>query len=139
MKYTILLILTDGTINDQKRVKEQIVRASKLPVSVIIIGIGNPADNFKFMRELDADKEPLIARINGKVCAQTRDCVQFLACNELNNDPEKITRELLREIPDQITAYFDGQALIPGEKNEKAQEKFKENREPDTYFKSVSE
>jgi hypothetical protein len=45
----------------------------------------------------------------------------------------------LREIPDQITAYFDGQALIPGEKNEKAQEKFKENREPDTYFPSVSE
>jgi hypothetical protein len=33
-----------------------------LPVSVIIIGIGNPADNFKFMRELDADKEPLILK-----------------------------------------------------------------------------
>ena len=48
---------------------------------------------------------------------QTRDCVQFLACNELDNDPEKITRELLREIPDQITAYFDEKKLIPGEKN----------------------
>ena len=56
MKYTILLILTDGTIYDQKKVKEQIIRASKLPVSVIIIGIGKPEDNFKFMRELDADK-----------------------------------------------------------------------------------
>lgn len=108
MKYTILLILTDGTVCDNKRVKQQIIRASKLPVSIIIIGIGNPPDNFEFMRKLDADKEPLVLRHkDGSMLYQTRDCVQFLACNELKNDPEKITRELLREIPDQITAYFD--------------------------------
>lgn len=137
MKYTILLILTDGTINDQKRVKEQIVRASMLPVSVIIIGIGNPADNFKFMRELDADKEPLVARLNGIVRKQERDCVQFLACNELNNDPEKITRELLREIPDQITAYFDSKSLKPGPPDPNHQEKFLE-RKPDTFFSTFT-
>ena len=68
---------------------------------------------------------------------QTRDCVQFLACNELDNDPEKITRELLREIPDQITAYFDEKKLIPGEKNQDAQEKFK-SKEPDTYFPKIT-
>ena len=61
MKYTILLILTDGSVvkNDYRKVKEQIIKASKLPVSIIIIGIGDPEDDFHFMRELDADKEPL--------------------------------------------------------------------------------
>jgi len=62
MKYTILLILTDGSIADKTRTIREIIRASKLPVSIIIIGIGKPADDFKFMRELDADKKPLYLR-----------------------------------------------------------------------------
>ena len=33
---------------------------------------------------------------------------------EFENDPEKVTRELLREIPDQITNYFDSKSLKPG-------------------------
>ena len=109
MKYTIMMILTDGTIVDRSKTKRMIIRASKLPVSIIIIGVGNPADNFEFMRKLDADKEPLLVRDKntGQINQQTRDCVQFLACKDLKNDPDKITKELLREIPDQITAYYD--------------------------------
>ena len=108
MKYTILLILTDGDVSDKISTTREIIRASELPISIIIVGLGKPPDNFEFMRKLDADKEPLILRHkDGSMLYQTRDCVQFLACNELKNDPEKITRELLREIPDQITAYFD--------------------------------
>jgi hypothetical protein len=116
MKYTILLILTDGSIVEEIKTKAEIIRASKLPVSIVIVGVGNPEDDFKFMRELDADKSPicLINTNTKETYRQERDCVQFLSCHEYKNDPAKITRELLREIPDQITAYFDSKSLKPG-------------------------
>jgi len=40
-KYFILLIMTDGDINDFEKTRDQIIFASKLPMSIIIIGIGN--------------------------------------------------------------------------------------------------
>lgn len=58
-KYWILMILTDGSILDKQRTIEQIVRASKLPVSIIIVGIGKPEDDFKVMTELDSDIYPI--------------------------------------------------------------------------------
>jgi hypothetical protein len=39
--YMILLIMTDGIIHDKDEVKNLLVKCAKLPLSVIIIGIGN--------------------------------------------------------------------------------------------------
>lgn len=39
--YMILLILTDGVIHDKEEVKDLLVQCGRLPLSVIIIGIGN--------------------------------------------------------------------------------------------------
>lgn len=39
--YFVLLILTDGEIHDMEPTKTSIVQASHLPLSIIIIGIGN--------------------------------------------------------------------------------------------------
>ena len=38
--YSILLIITDGDIHDMNETKNLLVRASKLPLSVIIVGVG---------------------------------------------------------------------------------------------------
>lgn len=51
--YSILLILTDGAINDMGPTKDLIVDASVLPLSIIIIGLGNA--DFSMMEELDGD------------------------------------------------------------------------------------
>ena len=40
-KYYIFLILTDGFINDIENTIDEIVRGSSLPISIIIVGIGN--------------------------------------------------------------------------------------------------
>ena len=40
-KYTICLILTDGTISDFEETAEQIIKGSNLPLSIIIVGVGN--------------------------------------------------------------------------------------------------
>jgi len=40
-KYYIFLILTDGLINDMEATTDEIVRATNLPISIIIVGIGD--------------------------------------------------------------------------------------------------
>ncbi len=40
-KYYILLIITDGLINDMEDTTDEIVRASGLPISIIIVGVGD--------------------------------------------------------------------------------------------------
>ena len=40
-EYFVLLILTDGVINDIDQTVEQIVNASRLPLSIIIVGVGD--------------------------------------------------------------------------------------------------
>ena len=45
--YYVLLILTDGEIHDMEATKSSIVSACHLPLSIIIIGVGN--ENFENM------------------------------------------------------------------------------------------
>ena len=52
--YFLLLILTDGFIHDFSLTKKLIVQASKLPCSIIIVGIGD--DEFDQMIDLDSDE-----------------------------------------------------------------------------------
>jgi len=40
-KYNIVIIFTDGIINDVNETIDEIVQGSVLPLSIIIVGIGN--------------------------------------------------------------------------------------------------
>lgn len=51
--YFVLLILTDGEIHDMEATKTSIVNSSHLPLSIIIVGIGD--SNFSNMEILDGD------------------------------------------------------------------------------------
>jgi len=55
--YYILLILTDGEIHDMRETIDKIVEASHLPLSVIIIGIGEDEKKFSNMVYLDCDDD----------------------------------------------------------------------------------
>lgn len=55
--YNILLILTDGEIHDMAQTIDMIVNASQLPLSIIIVGVGE--EKFKLMKELDSDDQLL--------------------------------------------------------------------------------
>ena len=48
-------MLTDGAITDMNATKLAIIRASRLPMSIIIVGVGGA--NFSSMEELDADNK----------------------------------------------------------------------------------
>ena len=62
----MLLVLTDGVVSDMAETRTAIVRASRLPMSIIIVGVGNA--DFSDMRLLDG---------NARVPA-ARDIVQFV-------------------------------------------------------------
>lgn len=53
-----MLILTDGEIHDMNETIDSLVLASGLPLSVIIVGIGNA--DFANMERLDGDKGALV-------------------------------------------------------------------------------
>jgi hypothetical protein len=54
MSYHIFLIITDGEIHDMPETTDLVVEASALPMSIIIIGVGD--EKFKMMKTLDGDK-----------------------------------------------------------------------------------
>lgn len=112
LRYHILLILTDGIINDLGPTKDILVEGSFLPLSVIIIGIGN--DHFGEMVELDGDVNPLI---DSKGIKRMRDLVQFVPFNKFKNNPTKLAEEVLEEVPRQVIEYYTMNNLYPDNLN----------------------
>ncbi len=107
-KYNILLFLTDGVNSDMNKTKDIICEAAKLPISIIIVGLGN--DSFTNMQILDGDDEPLTDS-NGKKC--DRDIVQFVPFNKYENDTNELAKEVLAEIPFQVIDYFQSKGIAP--------------------------
>ena len=59
------MILTDGEITDIKKSIDWVVAGSDVPLSIVIIGLGN--DKFEEMNTLDADDEPLFDSLGRKM------------------------------------------------------------------------
>lgn len=57
MKYSIFLILTDGVVHDMEQTVTNIIEASSLPLSIIIVGVGS--EKFTKMKILDSDNKVL--------------------------------------------------------------------------------
>ena len=114
VNYQVLLIITDGVICDMEATKSAIISASNLPMSIIIIGVGN--ENFEAMDELDSD-DALLQQGDRKA---QRDIVQFVELNRFvcgssrGWDKELLAREVLAELPDQIVGFMKAGGHRPG-------------------------
>ena len=108
IQYHILLILTDGIINDLQQTIDILVEGSFLPLSVIIIGIGE--DDFHEMVVLDGDKNPFTS---SKGVVRKRDLVQFVKFNKFKNNPTKLAEEVLEEVPKQVIEYYAMKNIDP--------------------------
>ncbi|KAM3142693.1 hypothetical protein pb186bvf_005077 [Paramecium bursaria] len=105
--YMVLVILTDGEIHDMPKVEELIEQASFLPISIIIIGVGN--DSFDMMKKLDGDDffPEGVSFYKGR-----RDIVQFVPFLQFPN-PQLLAKEVLHELPDQLTTYMELIGKLP--------------------------
>ena len=84
---------------------------SKLPVSIIIVGLGD--SEFESMRVLDADQNVLT---NDQGIPAVRDIVQFVNFKEFDELAlTEVTEELLAEIPDQFVEFMVMKKIKPSE------------------------
>jgi hypothetical protein len=103
LSYTILLVLTAGNVEDVQATKQQLINASSVPLSVVIVGIGEK--DFKGMEFLD-DHDPSIEG--------GRDITKFVRFNDYRSF-NLLTEAVLDEIPDQLVDYFFTKGMFPGE------------------------
>ena len=94
---------------------QAIVDASTLPLSIIIVGVGNA--DFDAMDELDGDTVRLTAP-DGRMAA--RDIVQFVPFRDLLGKSTNVqvsrlhlAREVLAEIPEQFLGFMKSNNIVP--------------------------
>lgn len=105
-KYFVLLIITDGAILDMQDTVAAIVEASYLPLSLLIVGVGNA--DFSAMDFLDSDDKKLTTQ-TGRVAL--RDIVQFVPIR--GGSLESAAKKLLKELPDQLLSYMKANGILP--------------------------
>uniref|UniRef100_A0A3B4DGT0 Copine 4 n=1 Tax=Pygocentrus nattereri TaxID=42514 RepID=A0A3B4DGT0_PYGNA len=109
MEYFILLILTDGVITDMADTREAIVHASHLPMSVIIVGVGNA--DFSDMQMLDGD-DGILRSPKGEPVL--RDIVQFVPFRNFKHaSPAALAKSVLAEVPNQVVDYYNNKGIKP--------------------------
>jgi len=114
VNYQILLILTDGVINDAQQTIDAVVQASGLPLSIIIVGIGNA--DFSQMEVLDGDDGVLR---DGRGKQAMGDIVQFVPFRQFANmPPGALAEETLKEVPDQFLSYMRRNGIAPMPKSQ---------------------
>ncbi|XP_044032873.1 copine-3-like isoform X1 [Siniperca chuatsi] len=108
-QYFVLLIITDGVITDMDETRSAIVNASRLPMSIIIVGVGGA--DFSAMEFLDGD-DGILRSAAGE--AAMRDIVQFVPFRQFQNSPqEMLARSVLAEVPGQVVGFFSTMSLRP--------------------------
>jgi len=106
--YHVLLIITDGNITDEQPTKDAIVASSDLPISIIIVGVGN--DSFDKMDELDTDRGQLNSSFGQR---PSRDIVQFVRFNDYEGNSALLAQKILKELPRQMNRFYSKIGLFP--------------------------
>ncbi|XP_047424439.1 copine-3-like isoform X1 [Mugil cephalus] len=108
-QYYVLLIITDGVITDMDETRNAIVNASRLPMSIIIVGVGGA--DFSAMEFLDGD-DGRLRSLAGE--AAMRDIVQFVPFRQFQNAPrEALAKSVLAEVPGQVVEFLNTMKLSP--------------------------
>ncbi|XP_069980599.1 copine-8 isoform X2 [Penaeus vannamei] len=112
--YFVLLIITDGIITDLPDTRKALVSVSSLPMSVIIVGVGN--EDFSAMEQLDGDEQRL--SFGGRYAE--RDIVQFVELRKHltvgssgQYSQARLAKDVLAEIPQQMVSWMKSRGHQP--------------------------
>eukprot|EP00095_Tigriopus_kingsejongensis_P004026 maker-scaffold5_size1054832-snap-gene-2.8 protein:Tk04026 transcript:maker-scaffold5_size1054832-snap-gene-2.8-mRNA-1 annotation:"Copine-8" len=123
--YCVLLIITDGGISDLEATKRLLVENSHLPMSIILVGLGQ--GDMSSLDILDDDRRTM--SFNG--IKAERDIVQFVEMNQFlpdrcldpatfhsvmdgANAKYHLAKDVLAEIPAQVVQYMQRNGVKPG-------------------------
>lgn len=104
--YTFFMIITDGELNDFQLTVDALVEASELPISIVIVGVGE--ESFEEMKKLDTGMEK---NYQGK--KPVRDILHFTKFNDFKNNRDALAADVLSEIPKQVEEYYAMKNLTP--------------------------
>lgn len=99
--YTVLLLLTAGSVSDVNATKEVINAQSSAPLSIVIVGVGST--NFRQMQFLDDFASH----------TYQRDITQFVEFRKHQNSKSSLIEATLEEIPNQLVDYFNRNNIKP--------------------------
>ncbi|KAL5260858.1 hypothetical protein ACHWQZ_G006780 [Mnemiopsis leidyi] len=106
--YFVLLLLTDGILTDMQQTIHMIIEASELPMSIIIVGVGDA--DFSDMERLDSD-DGLLSIGTRKA---KRDIVQFVPFRDFKNArPDRLAAHVMREVPTQLCEMYNYILHVP--------------------------
>ncbi|CAN0324395.1 unnamed protein product, partial [Discosporangium mesarthrocarpum] len=92
---------------------DTIIQASSLPLSIVIVGVGEA--DFKAMERLDGDRNPLVSPTTG--LGAMRDMVQFVPFREFDGigvgAQYMLAKHVLAEVPGQFLAYMNANNIPP--------------------------
>ncbi|KAK2365108.1 Protein BONZAI 3 [Trifolium repens] len=108
-KYYVLLIITDGVVTDLQETINALVKASDLPLSILIVGVGSA--DFTSMEVLDADNGRRLESSTGRIA--TRDIVQFVPMREVQSGQISVVQALLEELPNQFLTFMRSRDIKP--------------------------
>lgn len=94
LKYSIILILTDGVVNDLQSTRDFVLKYRHLPLSVIVVGIGRA--DFTEMNQWNDEQADLRGRFT------------FVEFRALQFDPAALSRKALERVPNDVVDYFIG-------------------------------
>ena len=109
-KYNILFLLINNSPikEDYQNCIDAFIQISFLPLSIIIIGIGEKEDEFKKIRNLYYDKKYSSDGIEKK-----RDNIFFISMKECNYDENLLKNICLKEVPEQMIQFYDLSNITP--------------------------
>jgi hypothetical protein len=91
-----------------KQTIDLVVKGSKHPLSIIIIGLGN--DAFISMKTLDANEEELVDSHGRKM---ERDICSFVPFRDVGDSMTKLVRMVLDEVPREIVNFYTARRIFP--------------------------
>jgi len=108
-KYYVLLLITDGAISDEENTIKEIVKISNLPISILVVGVGN--EDFENMRILEGEGQ-LLRDGNGNVAA--RHNVEFIPMRDYKDQHHsELAKDILSEIPREFLEYMKHKGIAP--------------------------
>lgn len=100
MRYTVLLVITDGTMDNFDETRDRlIVYSNALPLSVVFVGVGR--SDFDLMHRLCSEVRGSAARDN----------TTFVEFRKNQHDPAALGEATLCNIPSQLCQYIQSQGL----------------------------
>lgn len=92
LKYCILLIVTDGIMDNFEETKQKLAVYSECPLSVVIVGVGRT--DFTSMYALCESPHG------------TRKNTTFVEFRQHQHDPRSLAQAALRDVPRQLSDYM---------------------------------